>query len=159
MATNKERTSSAAMRKLLLQSASKKEQEIQQIGSVAESTIPQPAIEQPIHEEVKESAPVTETVQEPQPEQMEKPESKPSVQSSPKQKKAKSAEKILGISGRAKIKNTEVIRISSETHRKLKQIAMATGLGMHNIANNILEDVLTSHNKEIQAILKKYMSI
>ena len=30
MATNKERTSSAAMRKLLLQSASKKEQEIQQ---------------------------------------------------------------------------------------------------------------------------------
>ena len=76
MATNKERTSSAAMRKLLLQSASKKEQEIQQIGSVAESTIP-----------------------------------------------------------------------------------MATGLGMHNIANNILEDILTSHNKEIQAILKKYMSI
>lgn len=104
MATNKERTSSAAMRKLLLQSASKKEQEIQQIGSVAESTIPQPAIEHPIHEEVKESAPVKETVQEPQPEQMEKPESKPSVQSSPKQKKAKSAEKILGISGRAKIK-------------------------------------------------------
>ena len=39
MATNKERTSSAAMRKLLLQSASKKEQEIQQIGSVAESTL------------------------------------------------------------------------------------------------------------------------
>lgn len=89
MATNKERTSSAAMRKLLLQSASKKEQEIQQIGSVAESTIPQPAIEHPIHEEVKESAPVTETVQEPQPEQMEKPESKPSVQSSPKTEESK----------------------------------------------------------------------
>lgn len=105
MATNKERTSSAAMRKLLLQSASKKEQEIQQIGSVAESTIPQPAIEQPIHEEVKESAPVTETVQEPQPEQMEKPESKPSVQSSPKTEESKvCGKKILGISGRAKIK-------------------------------------------------------
>ena len=97
MATNKERTSSAAMRKLLLQSASKKEQEIQQIGSVAESTIPQPAIEQPIHEEVKESAPVTETVQEPQPEQMEKPESKPSVQSSPKNRRKQSLrKKILG---------------------------------------------------------------
>ena len=155
MATNKERTSSAAMRKLLLQSASKKEQEIQQIGSVAESTIPQPAIEQPIHEEVKESAPVTETVQEPQPEQMEKPESKPSVQSSPKTEESKFSEYLE----ERKLKNTEVIRISSETHRKLKQIAMATGLGMHNIANNILEDVLTSHNKEIQAILKKYMSI
>ena len=102
MATNKERTSSAAMRKLLLQSASKKEQEIQQIGSVAESTIPQPAIEQPIHEEVKESAPVTETVQEPQPEQMEKPESKPSVQSSPKTEESKVCGKKL--SGRAKIK-------------------------------------------------------
>lgn len=105
MATNKERTSSAAMRKLLLQSASKKEQEIQQIGSVAESTIPQPAIEHPIHEEVKESAPVKETVQEPQPEQMEKPESKPSVQSSPKNRRKQSLrKKILGISGRAKIK-------------------------------------------------------
>ena len=156
MATNKERTSSAAMRKLLLQSASKKEQEIQQIGSVAESTIPQPAIEQPIHEEVKESAPVTETVQEPQ----EKPESKPSVQSSPKTEESKvCGKKFSEYLEERKLKNTEVIRISSETHRKLKQIAMATGLGMHNIANNILEDVLTSHNKEIQAILKKYMSI
>lgn len=93
MATNKERTSSAAMRKLLLQSASKKEQEIQQIGSVAESTIPQPAIEHPIHEEVKESAPVKETVQEPQPEQMEKPESNLPCSLLQKQKKAKSAEK------------------------------------------------------------------
>ena len=153
MATNKERTSSAAMRKLLLQSASKKEQEIQQIGSVAASTIPQPTIEQPIHEEVKESAPVTETVQEPQPEQMEKPES-------PKTEESKvSGKKFSEYLEERKLKNTEVIRISSETHRKLKQIAMATGLGMHNIANNILEDVLTSHNKEIQAILKKYMSI
>lgn len=159
MATNKERTSSAAMRKLLLQSASKKEQEIQQIGSVAESTIPQPAIEHPIHEEVKESAPVKETVQEPQPEQMEKPESKPSVQSSKNRRKQSLRKKFSEYLEERKLKNTEVIRISSETHRKLKQIAMATGLGMHNIANNILEDILTSHNKEIQAILKKYMSI
>lgn len=105
MATNKERTSSAAMRKLLLQSASKKEQEIQQIGSVAESTIPQPAIEQPIHEEVKESAPVTETVQEPQPEQMEKPESKTfRAVFSKNRRKQSLRKKILGISGRAKIK-------------------------------------------------------
>ena len=123
------------MRKLLLQSASKKEQEIQQIGSVAESTIPQPAIEHPIHEEVKESAPVKETVQEPQPEQMEKPESKPSVQSSPKTEESKvCGKKFSEYLEERKLKNTEVIRISSETHRKLKQIAMATGLGMHNIA-------------------------
>ena len=38
------------------------EQEIQQIGSVAESTIPQPAIEHPIHEEVKESSAYTEDI-------------------------------------------------------------------------------------------------
>ena len=109
MATNKERTSSAAMRKLLLQSASKKEQEIQQIGSVAESTIPQPAIEHPIHEEVKESAPVKETVQEPQPEQMEKPESKPSVQSSPKTEESKvCGKKFSEYLEERKLKNTEV---------------------------------------------------
>lgn len=159
MATNKERTSSAAMRKLLLQSASKKEQEIQQIGSVAESTIPQPAIEHPIHEEVKESAPVKETVQEPQPEQMES--RNPNLPCSLLQNRRKQSlrKKFSEYLEERKLKNTEVIRISSETHRKLKQIAMATGLGMHNIANNILEDILTSHNKEIQAILKKYMSI
>ena len=98
--------------------------------------------------------------QEPQPEQMEKPESKPSVQSSPKTEESKvCGKKFSEYLEERKLKNTEVIRISSETHRKLKQIAMATGLGMHNIANNILEDILTSHNKEIQAILKKYMSI
>ncbi len=160
MATNKERTSSAAMRKLLLQSASKKEQEIQQIGSVAENTVPQPAVEQPVHEEVKKSASVTETVQEPQSEQMEKTEPKSSVQSSPKIEESKgNGKKFSEYLEERKLKNTEVIRISSETHKKLKQIAMATGLGMHNIANNILEDILTNHNKEIQAILKKYMSI
>lgn len=160
MATQKEKTSSAAMKKLLLQSASKKEQEIQQIGSVAENAASHPAVKQPVHEEVKESAPVTETVQEPQPEQMETPEPKPSVQSSPKTEENKaSGKKFSEYLEERKLKNTEVIRISSETHRKLKQIAMATGLGMHNISNNILEDVLTSHNKEIQAILKKYMSI
>ena len=93
MATNKERTSSAAMRKLLLQSASKKEQEIQQIGSVAESTIPQPAIEHPIHEEVNESAPVKETVQEPQPEQWKSRNPNLPCSLLQKQKKAKSAEK------------------------------------------------------------------
>ena len=96
----------------------------------------------------------TETVQEPQPEQMEKPESKPSVQSSPKTEESKvCGKKFSEYLEERKLKNTEVIRISSETHRKLKQIAMATGLGMHNIANNILEDILTSHNKEIHSAI------
>ena len=88
MATNKERTSSAAMRKLLLQSASKKEQEIQQIGSVAESTIPQPAIEQPIHEGTNGEAGI-QTFR---------------AVFSKNRRKQSLRKKILGISGRAKIK-------------------------------------------------------
>lgn len=104
MATNKERTSSAAMRKLLLQSASKKEQEIQQIGSVAESTIPNLRLSTPSMKRWKNRL------------QSKKPSKNlsrnkwksrnPNLPCSllQKQKKAKSAEKILGISGRAKIK-------------------------------------------------------
>ena len=66
MGTNKEKTPSAAMKKLLLQSASKKEQEIQQIGSVAENAATQLPAEK--SEEVEETAPVIETVLEAQPE-------------------------------------------------------------------------------------------
>ena len=161
MATNKERTSSAAMRKLLLQSASKKEQEIQQIGSVAESTIP-PTCDWAPHpwrgERIGSS-------QRNRPKNLSRNKWKsrnPNLPCSLLQKTEESkvcGKKFSEYLEERKLKNTEVIRISSETHRKLKQIAMATGLGMHNIANNILEDILTSHNKEIQAILKKYMSI
>lgn len=159
MATNKERTSSAAMRKLLLQSASKKEQEIQQIGSVAESTIPNLRLSTPSMKRWKNRL------------QSKKPSKNLSRNKwksrnqtfravfSKNRRKQSLRKKFSEYLEERKLKNTEVIRISSETHRKLKQIAMATGLGMHNIANNILEDILTSHNKEIQAILKKYMSI
>lgn len=154
MGTNKEKTPSAAMKKLLLQSASKKEQEIQQIGSVAENAATQlPAKKS---EEVEETAPVIETVLEAQPEptEIESP-----VQESKKTEEGKgNGKKFSEYLEERKLKNTEVIRVSSETHKRLKQIAMATGLGMHNIANNILDDVLTCHSKEIQAILKKYMN-
>ena len=154
MGTNKEKLPSAAIKKLLLQSASKKEQEIQQIGSVAENAVTQLPTEQ--SEEVKEAVPVIETVQEPQPEltEAELPVQDDSKTEESKEKKKKFSEYLE----ERKLKNTEVIRVSSETHKKLKQIAMATGLGMHNIANNIIDDILTYHNKEIQAILKKYMN-
>ena len=69
MGTNNEKTPSAAMKKLLLQSASKKEQEIQQIGSVAENAATQLPAEK--SEEVEETAPVIETVLEAQPEPTE----------------------------------------------------------------------------------------
>lgn len=150
--------SSAAMKKLLLQSASQKEQEVQQTGSVAENTVPQPSVEQPVQQEaVKEPVPATEAIPEPQPEPTE---TKSSVREGKKAEESKEDKKrFADYLTECKLKNTEVIRVSSDTHKKLKQIAIATGLGMHNIANNILDDVLTSHNKEIQAILKKYMSL
>ena len=155
MGTNKEKTPSAAMKKLLLQSASKKEQEIQQIGSVAENAATQPPTEK--SEAIKEIAPATDTVQEVQPEPVVEVELP--VQENKKAEESKeSGKKFSEYLEEHKLKNTEVIRVSSETHKRLKQIAMATGLGMHNIANNILDDVLTCYNKEIQAILKKYMN-
>ena len=132
----------------------KKEQEIQQIGSVAENAATQLPAEK--SEEVEETAPVIETVLEAQPEptEIESP-----VQESKKTEEGKgNGKKFSEYLEERKLKNTEVIRVSSETHKRLKQIAMATGLGMHNIANNILDDVLTCHSKEIQAILKKYMN-
>ena len=58
-----------------------------------------------------------------------------------------------------KVKNGEVIRISNEAHSKLKKISIATGVGMNVIATNILDDILNQHTKEIQALLKKYMSL
>lgn len=150
--------SSPAMKKLLQQSASQKEQEVQQTRSVAGNTVPQPSVEQPVQQEaVKEPVPATETIPEPQPEPTE---GKPSVREGKKAEESKEGKKkFADYLTECKLKNTEVIRVSSDTHKKLKQIAIATGLGMHNIANNILDDVLTSHNKEIQAILKKYMSL
>lgn len=137
-----------------MQSASKKEQEIQQIGSVAENAVTQPPTEK--SEEIKEIAPATDTVQEVQPEPVVEVELP--VQETKSGRKQREWEKFSEYLEEHKLKNTEVIRVSSETHKRLKQIAMATGLGMHNIANNILDDVLTCYNKEIQAILKKYMN-
>lgn len=133
-----------------MQSASKKEQEIQQIGSVAENAVTQPPTEK--SEEIKEIAPATDTVQEVQPEPVVEVELP--VQETKSGRKQREWEKFSEYLEEHKLKNTEVIRVSSETHKRLKQIAMATGLGMHNIANNILDDVLTCYNKEIQAILK-----
>ena len=68
-----------------MQSASKKEQEIQQIGSVAENAATQLPAEK--SEEVEETAPVIETVLEAQPEPTEI--ESPVQESKKKRKKAK----------------------------------------------------------------------
>ena len=58
-----------------------------------------------------------------------------------------------------KIKETEVIRISAETHAKLKRLSNVTDISMHVLASNILDEAFEKYNKEIQAAIKKYMSL
>lgn len=57
-----------------------------------------------------------------------------------------------------KIKEVEMIRISKETHAKLKRLAVSD-VSMHVLATNILEIAFEKYNKEIQAAVKKYMSL
>ena len=159
---------SDTMKKLLQQSAQRKEQEIQSINNVAENT--SPVSEKPVKENVEEKAagekPVVEATAKSEPEPVEKktPEAPQGEKQEAKEEKEKEKEKV-GEKKFAdylidnKVKNGEVIRISNEAHSKLKKISIATGVGMNVIATNILDDILNQHTKEIQALLKKYMSL
>lgn len=153
---------SDAMKKLLQQSAQRKEQEIQSINNVAENTTPAP--EKPVKETIEEK-PVEEK---PLQEVTEKTETDPVEEKAPEAPKAEKKEEEKERVGEKKfadylidnkVKNGEVIRISNEAHSKLKKISIATGVGMNVIATNILDDILNQHTKEIQALLKKYMSL
>lgn len=160
---------SDAMKKLLQQSAQRKEQEIQSINNVAENTTPAP--EKPVKEMVEEKSVEEKSVEEkPVQEVTEKTETDPVEETAPEAPKAEKKEKEeekerVGEKKFAdylidnKVKNGEVIRISNEAHSKLKKISIATGVGMNVIATNILDDILNQHTKEIQALLKKYMSL
>jgi len=159
---------SDAMKKLLQQSAQRKEQEIQSINNVAENT--SPVSEKPVKENVEEKAaeekPAVEATAKSEPEPVEKktPEAPQGEKQEAKEEKEKEKE-MVGEKKFAdylidnKVKNGEVIRISNEAHSKLKKISIATGVGMNVIATNILDDILNQHTKEIQALLKKYMSL
>ena len=157
---------SDAMKKLLQQSAQRKEQEIQSINNVAENT--SPVSEKPVKENVEEKAaeekPVVEATAKSEPEPVEKktPEAPQGEKQEAKEEKEKEKvgeKKFADYLIDNKVKNGEVIRISNEAHSKLKKISIATGVGMNVIATNILDDILNQHTKEIQALLKKYMSL
>lgn len=160
---------SDAMKKLLQQSAQRKEQEIQSINNVAENTTPAP--EKPVKEMVEEKSVEEKSVEEkPVQEVTEKTETDPVEEKAPEAPKAEKKEekeekervgekKFADYLIDNKVKNGEVIRISNEAHSKLKKISIATGVGMNVIATNILDDILNQHTKEIQALLKKYMSL
>lgn len=150
---------SDAMKKLLQQSAQRKEQEIQSINNVAENTTPAP--EKPVKETVEEK-PMKEVTEktETDPVEDKAPEAPKAEKKEEKEEKERVGEKKFAdylIDN--KVKNGEVIRISNEAHSKLKKISIATGVGMNVIATNILDDILNQHTKEIQALLKKYMSL
>lgn len=160
---------SDAMKKLLQQSAQRKEQEIQSINNVAENTTPatekpvkETAEEKPVEEKPVEEKPVQEVTEktETNPVEDKTPEAPKAEKKEEKEEKEKVGEKKFAdylIDN--KVKNGEVIRISNEAHSKLKKISIATGVGMNVIATNILDDILNQHTKEIQALLKKYISL
>lgn len=153
------------MKKLLQQSAQRKEQEIQSINNVAENT--SPVSEKPVKENVEEKAaeekPAVEATSKSEPEPVEKktpesPQGEKQEEEEEKEKEKVGEKKFADYLIDNKVKNGEVIRISNEAHSKLKKISIATGVGMNVIATNILDDILNLHTKEIQALLKKYMS-
>ena len=152
---------SDAMKKLLQQSAQRKEQEIQSINNVAENT--SPVSEKPVKENVEEK-PAVEATAKSEPEPVEKktleaPQGEKQEEKEEKEKEKVGEKKFADYLIDNKVKNGEVIRISNEAHSKLKKISIATGVGMNVIATNILDDILNQHTKEIQALLKKYMSL
>ncbi len=157
---------SDAMKKLLQQSAQRKEQEIQSINNVAENT--SPVSEKPVKENVEERAaeekPAVEAIAKSEPEPVEKktseaPQGEKQEAKEEKEKEKAGEKKFADYLIDNKVKNGAVIRISNEAHSKLKKISIATGVGMNVIATNILDDILNQHTKEIQALLKKYMSL
>lgn len=136
--TNK--NTSSAMRDLLRQSAMEKEKQIQQTNSVVENqeNTVLPTIEKvPEVEDLKIAESVNSEIN------IEKSENK----------------KFSNYLNERKIKVTEVIRVSKDVHLVLKRLSLATGVSMHIIASNILEEVCNEHKKEIQNIIKKYMNI
>lgn len=138
---------SQAMKNLLMQSAKQKEQEVKEMTNVATN---------PETTENKPSAMVEETVEteEKQPKYTAEPSSNEPTTNANVRKR-----KFSDYLQDRKIKGNEVIRISSDTHRMLKRISTATGVSMYILASNILDIVCEEHNKEIQSLLKKYMSM
>ena len=154
------------MKKLLQQSAQRKEQEIQSINNVAEntSTVSEKPVKENVEEKAAEEKLAVEATAKSEPDPVEKktPEAPQGEKQEAKEEKEKEKvgeKKFADYLIDNKVKNGEVIRISNEAHSKLKKISIATGVGMNVIATNILDDILNQHTKEIQALLKKYMSL
>ncbi len=139
--------------KKLLANASKMEKEIKETENVASTINAEP--EKP--EEKQEE----ETIEEVKPEEnvLSEKKDKEIQEEKEKNKGANRKEDYNQLFQERKIKDVEMIRISQETHAKLKRLANVSGVSMHVLASNILELTFEKYNKEIQAAIKKYMSL
>lgn len=135
------KTTSIGMSKLLA-NASKMEKEIKETENVAPTITVEP--EQPQQNSEEQLQEVKEVVE---PEDKEK------------NKSCNRKEEYNLLFQERKIKDVEMIRISKETHAKLKRLANVSDVSMHVLATNILEIAFEKYNKEIQAAVKKYMSL
>lgn len=148
---------SKAMQDILLQSALMKEKQIQETNNVA--TNHQSIQEQEVENNIPKEEPTKESTSKETvtPEMNAPEETSPSV--SEKVNKSIREKKFSDYLDERKIRESEVIRISREAHKKLKQISVATGISLHVLASNIIEDICSTHSKEIQTILRKYMNM
>lgn len=149
------KTASSGMSKLLA-NASKMEKEIKETENVAPTIAVE--TEQPAKEEQEKAEEKKEVVN---PEKSVLSEKKgEDVQEEKEHGKAASRkEEYSLLFQERKIKDVEIIRISKETHTKLKRLANVSDISMHVLATNILEIAFEKYNKEIQAAVKKYMSL
>ena len=150
----------------LLANASKMEKEIKETENVAPTITveaeqtKQNGEEQP--QEVKEVIKPEENVlseKKNKDEQEDKEKNKDEQEDKEKNKSCNRKEEYSLLFQERKIKEVEMIRISKETHAKLKRLANVSDVSMHVLATNILEIAFEKYNKEIQAAVKKYMSL
>lgn len=147
------KTTSIGMSKLLA-NASKMEKEIQETENVAPTITAEPdqAQKEEGQQETKETVKLEENI-------LSEKKDKDIQENNDKNKEANRKEEYSLLFQERKIKEVEMIRISKETHAKLKRLANVSDVSMHVLATNILEAAFEKYNKEIQAAVKKYMSL
>ena len=138
----------------LLANASKMEKEIKETENVAPTITAEP--EQTQKEEGQQET--KETVK-PEENVLSEKKGKDIQENNGNNKEANRKEEYSLLFQERKIKEVEMIRISKETHTKLKRLANVSDISMHVLATNILEAAFEKYNKEIQAAVKKYMSL
>lgn len=142
---------SKAFDSILKKSASEKEKEIQTIGSVV-NTEEVMSKDQSIEEKVVQTTETISVEETTGVEVMETIDKNLKIQSN-----SSKTRKLSDYLEDRKIKETEPIRISKEMHGKFKKLSVASGCSIHVILTNILEEFCEFHDKEIQAVIKKYL--